>query len=572
LANAVRFLITLSLLITACGKPRMGMNGVEGIDGVTTGGYKGEKPYTGYGPRPDIEKIQEHVPDSASNKEFAGQIESAFLLRHHGRVEASNALRVHVKWQGLEKPLEFWGEIKNENDKFTATLNEETDQKKGLVMTAACNNSSCDVVTAYLLFNRVIKAGMIFRLEKRTIQARISPRDLQLITCYDPKIQAATQRYVKGVEVTVASTEIVPGRTHFKLYEKEGANSSARLEGDLLTTDGDCMPIQGENDEAIFARVCLAGNDGGGSLVFRAKLPALPKTCKVTQPTKPSQPKANQSGQSEEDEPSIFLQVKRPSQPGNAPTPAVPGPLCSLPVPADKVHPIVKAMYKDCGNPIVNRMLNLYWGSKGTRKGQLVKFLNLQDASLRGQSQGQVQAFTTMKRVLKAAQLPPTLGFVTVQESGFDANIRGRDGEIGYWQFMPNTARGVGLDPKLRNQIGPSTQAAARLFHQLIRQFTNSRGEVNIKMVLASYNAGSGASDRAENTMQAHKRSGASNFVHLTRQQIEAYSQDFWELYELKMLPNVTRNYVPSVLGLIFAGVRPDKAGISGVSGFTELD
>ncbi|HEX4924147.1 MAG TPA: transglycosylase SLT domain-containing protein [Bdellovibrionales bacterium] len=610
-----RILIAFTLLLAGCGKPRLQATGQDPYEPAVTGGTERNRPYTGYGPAPDLEEIKKHVPPSNSNRAFAAKIDSAQLLSHHGITE-TGALRIRMDWNGSDKPLEFWGQLKTQNGKTSAVLRDETGQQKGLVIDATCSDSGCGTVTSYMYFNRVLKSGMIFRKEERKIQARLAPEALKVLSCYDQTIQRSIQKYAAGVQVTVASTEVVPGATHFKLYEN--GDSNVRIEGKLLRTDGECLPLKGEGDEAILAQICLAGNSGNGSLVFKASLPPVPAGCKPTE-----------GGAAD---PSIFLQVPRAADentnaagggakgspndgttgaanggaqggvkaggPAAKPVPVrnggqgthvpppnrgrnegrgrdsranpgvvIPGPLCQLPIPPAQVHSLVKTIYKDCGHSAVAAQIAENWSARGNRAANLLRFLQQKD-------RGDV---AVMKRVLRAASLPPVLSLITVQESDFKSNVCSPRGACGFWQLMPGTAAANGTPAHRRDETEPATRAAARYLNRLISLWTNRQsGEVNFKMVLASYNAGEGnAGDAAESlerrALRSH-RAGEAQFARLTAAEIKSFSEDFWELYRHGMFTAETRKFVPSVLGLIFTSVRPDQAGHTGVEGFLDLD
>lgn len=610
-----RILIALSLCLTACGKPRLQATGSDPFEPAVTGGSDRDRPYTGYGPAPQLEEIKKYVPPSNSNRAFAANISSAELARHHGLTE-NGGLRIRVGWSGAEKPLDFWGPLKTQNGRTSAVLRDETGQQNGLVIDATCSNEDCATVTAYMYYNRVLKSGMIFRKESRVVQARLSPEALKTVACYDEGIRRSIYKYLKGVKVTVASTEVVPGLTQFKLYESESYD--ARVEGKLLRTDGECTPLRGADGDAILARICLAGNNGSGSLVFKASLPPLPADC---------QPR----DVSENEDPSIFLQVPRPEEqpsavgqrsetgdtntgtgpggpssgtakPGtvNAAKPVpnrnggqgtmvpppnrsrnegrgrdsranpgvvIPGPLCQLPIPEAQIHALVKTIYKDCGHAVVTAKITEKWAPRGTGAGNLLRFLQAQDGNI----------VTIMKRVLKAAQLPPVLSLMTVQESGFRSGVCSSKGACGLWQLMPRTSAANGTPAHRRNETEPATRAAASYLNKLISLWTNRQtSEVNFKMVLASYNAGEGnagnAADSLERRALQKQRAGEAQFTRLSAAQIKAFSEDFWELYRHGMFGRETRDFVPSVLGLIFTSVRPDKAGHTGIEGFLDLN
>jgi cell wall-associated NlpC family hydrolase len=82
---------------------------------------------------------------------------------------------------------------------------------------------------------------------------------------------------------------------------------------------------------------------------------------------------------------------------------------------------------------------------------------------------------------------PALLAAVASQESGFDSGAVSSAGAQGLMQFMPATARGLGVNP-----LDPSSavDGAARYLSQLTAQFGST------KLALAAYNAGPGTVSR----------------------------------------------------------------------------
>ncbi|MEQ1876314.1 MAG: transglycosylase SLT domain-containing protein [Bdellovibrionia bacterium] len=602
--------VALSLM-TACGQPRNQRDSSEPVDQrPTTGGVEFGRAYTAYGPAPDIEKVKERVQATPANVEFAGHIETAFLMKHHGRAEGTNALRIQIKWRELTKPLEFWGELKMNDGRLVGTLREESGQKKGLVIIAACADQACNTVSADVYSDRVLKSGIIFRKEARLVQARATERERQLLTCFDPKFQELANKYIQGVQVIVSSTEIVPGRTHFKLYDGEPNAQHAQAEGNLMDTDGDCTPLTGDA-ESIFARICLAGNSGTGTLVFRAKMPEVPASCLVPaedrqdpalylqvrrnqdsngQPARPdqqTQPPARAVGPGPAPQrPSPQVPAPQPpvkqapaAQPPVAARPATPhvapaGEFCA-PLTGEGVHPFLKQIYKDCGHPVVVAKMKETLSVRGSRRNSLIRFLTVADGAFQGKNGGQIPEYNKMKDIYKANGIPISFGFISLHESGFTANAISSAGARGWHQMMPNTALGLGISLAQTHQIEPATRAISKFFQQLIRQWTKvSTGELNFKMLLVSYNAGPARSEMVRDSMERRRRQGQVRFADLTSEQIQRFSEDFWELNELGMLPLETRRYVPSILSLFFAGIRPDAADLTleGQPAFPDLD
>lgn len=94
------------------------------------------------------------------------------------------------------------------------------------------------------------------------------------------------------------------------------------------------------------------------------------------------------------------------------------------------------------------------------------------------------------RREASAAGIPPDLFVNQInQESGFNPNAHGGSGEIGIAQFMPETAKGLGIDPADPHQ---ALHAAA----QLMARYYQANGKDYAK-ALAGYNCGGGCLSHA---------------------------------------------------------------------------
>ena len=130
-----------------------------------------------------------------------------------------------------------------------------------------------------------------------------------------------------------------------------------------------------------------------------------------------------------------------------------------------------------------------------------------------------------MKSIFTEEGVPPALVWVAEVESAWDPHACSRAGAVGLFQFMPETARHLGLNIEDRDErVLPykSARAAARYLLHLKGRFGSWR------LALAAYNAGEGRVDQA---IQA------------------AGSQRFSEV--AAFLPRETRRYVPKVFSTI---------------------
>ena len=139
--------------------------------------------------------------------------------------------------------------------------------------------------------------------------------------------------------------------------------------------------------------------------------------------------------------------------------------------------------------------------------------------------------FNMMDAVLTKYNLPTELKYLAVIESKLKSSAVSWAGAVGPWQFMPGTARLLGL--KVNHRIDErtdyykSTHAAARYLKELYGEFGDWL------LVIAAYNGGPG------NVYSAIRKSGSRNF---------------WDLQ--RYLPNETRNHVKKFIGThyIFEG------------------
>jgi membrane-bound lytic murein transglycosylase D len=140
-----------------------------------------------------------------------------------------------------------------------------------------------------------------------------------------------------------------------------------------------------------------------------------------------------------------------------------------------------------------------------------------------------------LRAAFVAEGVPPELVWLAEAESSFNPDARSPVGAKGLFQFMPDTARALGLGtflPDDRTNPEKSARAAARYLRTLHGKF----GEW--PLAIAAYNAGEGRVARLLAAKRAKDFSGIAS-----------------------SLPAETRMYVPKVCALIAtrAGVAPGK-------------
>jgi membrane-bound lytic murein transglycosylase D len=150
--------------------------------------------------------------------------------------------------------------------------------------------------------------------------------------------------------------------------------------------------------------------------------------------------------------------------------------------------------------------------------------------------------FDMMDEVLVQHGLPKELKYIAVIESFLKTNARSGAGAVGPWQFMPATARNMGLrvSSKVdeRRDLVKSTHAASRYLTSLYGIYGDWL------LVIAAYNGGPG------NVDAAIRRSG---------------SRDFWKLQQF--LPLESRNHVKK-----FIATHYMMEGVGGVTTLTKSE
>lgn len=161
---------------------------------------------------------------------------------------------------------------------------------------------------------------------------------------------------------------------------------------------------------------------------------------------------------------------------------------------------------------------------------EVKKFLQTYIRSYRGTSETLLGKATMYFQYFDAAlqkyNLPTELKMISVIESSLNPNAISPAGAIGLWQFMPATARDMGLSFNSvvdeRRDPNKSADAAARYLARLYSIFNDWN------LTLAAYNCGP---NRVLNAIDA-----------------AGGEKDFWSIR--KYLPRETQNYVPKFIAI----------------------
>ncbi|MEE2847866.1 MAG: transglycosylase SLT domain-containing protein [Gemmatimonadota bacterium] len=152
----------------------------------------------------------------------------------------------------------------------------------------------------------------------------------------------------------------------------------------------------------------------------------------------------------------------------------------------------------------------------------------------------------TVDSALAARDLPPSLRYLPVIESGYSPGAVSVASAVGLWQFMAPTARGFGMEinPLVDERRDPykSTAAAVRFLATLRQDFGSWF------LALAAYNSGPA---RVERVLQRYAPLAPGS------------DSLYWALR--RHLPKETQDFVPKLLGAIVVAGSPASHGYTAV-------
>ncbi|MCH5232024.1 MAG: transglycosylase SLT domain-containing protein [Muribaculaceae bacterium] len=128
------------------------------------------------------------------------------------------------------------------------------------------------------------------------------------------------------------------------------------------------------------------------------------------------------------------------------------------------------------------------------------------------------------EQALEEQGLPLELKYLPVIESGLDPNAVSKHGATGLWQFMLNTAKGLGMEVNSLVDERRDPYLSSELAASYLKGLYDSYGDWSL--AIAAYNCGPGTVNKAI------RRAGGETSDH-----------DFWSIYNF--LPEETRGYVP---------------------------
>ena len=233
-----------------------------------------------------------------------------------------------------------------------------------------------------------------------------------------------------------------------------------------------------------------------------------------------------------------------PPDPLPAPPPPLPLPLEEEPylleIPVDVPVPILLDPILDSPWARTPAMEEAIQGWITSLVGREASFFRTSLARM-GRYQGMVE------EELRRGDLPGSLLYLPIVESWYNPRAHSRAGASGMWQFMPPTAREMGLrvDPFVDERRDPflSTPQALAYLSQLHAQFGSWF------LALAAYNAGPGRVDR----------------ILRRRGQDSSEGHDGLFLEILSDLPRETRDFVPRFLAAARIAADPGAFGLQDV-------
>ena len=186
-----------------------------------------------------------------------------------------------------------------------------------------------------------------------------------------------------------------------------------------------------------------------------------------------------------------------------------------------------------CDFPVtVNKQVKFY----------LDQFQNQQREIFRQWLKRAASYLPSIKKELKKADLPESLAYLAMIESGFKPDAYSPSHASGLWQFIEGTARHYGLriDSWVDERRDPekSTRAAVSYLNALYKKFGDWH------LAVAAYNAGEGKVQR-----------GLDNYKVKT----------FWDLASKDYLALETKRYVPKLIAAVIIAHDPKRYGFQPV-------
>ena len=147
-----------------------------------------------------------------------------------------------------------------------------------------------------------------------------------------------------------------------------------------------------------------------------------------------------------------------------------------------------------------------------------------------------------MRQIFRDEGIPPSLVYLAIVESGFNANAVSRARAVGMWQFIAGTAKRYGLAVDFWEDQRRDPEIAARASARYLKDLYGIFGDW--PLALAAYNAGEGKIQRA---LARHP------------------DATLWNIRKTRLLRRETREYVPAILAAILVASNPEAYGFDPV-------
>ncbi|MCI5222277.1 MAG: LysM peptidoglycan-binding domain-containing protein [Candidatus Electrothrix sp. AR4] len=195
---------------------------------------------------------------------------------------------------------------------------------------------------------------------------------------------------------------------------------------------------------------------------------------------------------------------------------------------------IKKAEETVCDFPvIINKQVNFY----------LDQFQKKQRGTFKLWLERSAVYLPVIHKELEAADLPRSLGYLAMIESGFNPSAYSHAHAVGLWQFIRSTGKNHGLriDSWVDERRNPekATKAAISYLRALFKRFGDWQ------LAVAAYNAGEGKIERG-----------------LKKYKVKS----FWELADHNYLSIETKRYVPKLIAAILVASNPEKYGFTNLN------
>jgi hypothetical protein len=509
--------------------------------------------FTGASNSSELEILKQAIdPSTKANLDLAASISSVVINRFDlagNTVSAAPAkLEIRIQYGKAAKPV-VYAPVLNSTRDATAVVSK--DDSGATKLNVHCLDHDCTSVEVRISSGSS-EAGLIYRTRSVSVEA-LGPFSSSTATSRLDRIGKLVSNASSPILVT---TEVAWGPAMFDLHAGD-----IEASGDLVATGGDeeNVSVQVKNEAPIDGR--LIGNNNHGDLLLRFADQAAWSFLRVRLPVTAQDQNESSGG------------PKSGSGAGSLSGPIPPDttPANERYIPYDTSNPITAAFEHDRLRPEIQNEIKVV--STGARANDMKHFLNRAQPNL-----------PVILGDLKAQEIPPELLFITFVESryfysNYDISVSG-PGAVGPWQFMLDTAKGLGLkvfEPVLKSVVGTngkktshyttnpcdqranldlSTKAAAKYLSSLFKTFS-----YDPRLAVMAYNMGAGGLNRRLNCVNQNKNDDCKASTKAIKAE-DIFGLDYWTIREDNVGPRESRDYVVRFMAAQFVGRNPSKYGI----------